>query len=110
MFYLFRHHAVNFYFFYVALFLSILYLSGLNMLLKVKPRPDISYGIYLWGFPVQQTIAWMYPGQSVPVNQVASILIAILLGLMSWHLLEKHCIDLGRQITQKRRDMLACSG
>ncbi len=110
MFYLFRHHTVNFYFFYFALFLSILYLSRLNMLLKVKPRSDISYGIYLWGFPVQQTIAWIYPGQSVPVNQAASILIAILFGLMSWHLLEKHCIDLGRQMIQKRRSMLACSG
>lgn len=101
MFYLFRHHAFNFYFLYFALFISILYISSQKYLVKIKFRADISYGIYLWGFPVQQTIASLYAGQSLLANQLSSIAVTALLGWISWHGVEKRCIALGARLGRR---------
>lgn len=50
---------------------------------------DISYGIYLWGFPVQQSVV-SFVGQMNPyVNFAVSALIAILLGTITYYLTEK---------------------
>lgn len=56
---------------------------------------DISYGLYLFGWPVEQVVRvalgdkatwWGVFGLSLPV--------AALLGYLSWHLLEKHALKL----------------
>lgn len=101
IYWLLQQHSINFYIFYFALFCSILYLSGQRFMLRLKPGSDISYGIYLWGFPIQQSIAWLYPGQSIAFNQISSILIAAILGLASWHLIEKHGIKLGNNLGKR---------
>ena len=93
--YLFKNQTFNFYFFYLALFIFILYVSHLKWVVDAKFKTDISYGIYLWGFPVQQTLAHIFPGQSVIFNQLSAIGMSILLGFLSWHLIEKKCITLG---------------
>lgn len=93
--YLFKNQAFNFYFFYLALFIFILYVSQLKWVVDIKFKTDISYGIYLWGFPVQQTLAHLLPSQSVMLNQLSAIAISILFGFLSWHLIEKKCIALG---------------
>ncbi|MBA1241967.1 acyltransferase family protein [Pseudomonas japonica] len=51
---------------------------------------DPSYGIYLYGFPVQQCIIYMCGGHMSPVlNAIISIPICIGLGYLSWHFVEK---------------------
>ncbi len=50
---------------------------------------DYSYGIYLWGFPTQQTVASHAPSLSPLLNAACSLPVAMLLAAMSWHLLEK---------------------
>lgn len=50
---------------------------------------DISYGIYLWGFPVQQSVVH-FAGQMNPyVNFAVSALIATVLGTITYYLTEK---------------------
>ena len=95
---LFRSSAYSFYFFYAALFTTILYLSGLAAVRRLKPRSDLSYGVYLWGFPVQQTLQWMLPQQGTLFNQVASLGMTLVLGIASWHLVEKRGIALGQRV------------
>jgi peptidoglycan/LPS O-acetylase OafA/YrhL len=64
---------------------------------SLKGWGDISYGLYLYAWPVQQTVRvvlgekatwWGVFGISLPV--------AALLGYVSWHLLEKHALKLKR--------------
>jgi peptidoglycan/LPS O-acetylase OafA/YrhL len=98
LWWLLRSSTYSFYFFYAALFSGILYLSGTRTLLRFKPRSDLSYGVYLWGFPVQQTLLWLIPEQSTLFNQAASLAVALLLGFVSWHLVEKRGIALGQQV------------
>lgn len=95
LFYMFRDGSYNFYFFYAAFFLTILYVSALPFMLKIKLKTDTSYGIYLWGFPVQQIMADKFLAYGVVFNQVSSILVCLLAGYLSWHLIEKRAISLG---------------
>lgn len=67
----------------------------------MKPKADISYGIYLWGWPVQQIVSILYKEDGVLFNQFTSILISILLGFLSWYLIEKRSIMFGIIVQKK---------
>lgn len=56
---------------------------------------DPSYGIYLYGFPVQQAVFEMAgPGMGVWANTLVTLPIVFLLAYASWHLLEKRALAL----------------
>lgn len=51
---------------------------------------DLSYGVYIYAFPVQQTIFWLYKDQLGWWALMAWVLtITLLLAFTSWHLVEK---------------------
>ncbi len=60
---------------------------------------DYSYGVYIYAFPVQQSIAASVPGVSVLSMAIYSSVITLILAALSWHLLEKHAL--------KRKDHFA---
>jgi peptidoglycan/LPS O-acetylase OafA/YrhL len=90
------------YIFYAALFYAILCIAGQPFFLKLKPPIDISYGVYLWGFPVQQLLMYVWPDQGTRFNQVAGMLMAAVMGIASWHLVEKRGVALGRKLIALR--------
>jgi peptidoglycan/LPS O-acetylase OafA/YrhL len=96
MYYLLKSNTFSFYIFYLALFYSIIFISSRTWFLMLKPRFDISYGVYLWGWPIQQILAQYYSDFGILFNQIWSILIASVLGLISWKLLEDPAIKMGR--------------
>lgn len=55
---------------------------------------DYSYGIYIYAFPIQQSIAALIPGVSVFAMLLISPLVAICFGAVSWHLLERRALGL----------------
>ena len=50
---------------------------------------DASYGLYLWGFSVQQMVAHQFPTATPLMNAALSLPLAAGLGYLSWHLIEK---------------------
>jgi peptidoglycan/LPS O-acetylase OafA/YrhL len=98
---LFKKSSFNFYFLYLAIFFSILFLASLDFMIKIKPSSDISYGLYLWGWPIQQVLAQFFPEYGIKFNQAASIVIAICFGFASWHLIEKRFIKIGLIFNKK---------
>lgn len=94
-YFLFRVSPYNFYFFYLAIFYSILFISSRKILVRFKPSIDISYGLYLWGWPVQQVMAQYFPEHRIWFNQIASTIIAAFFGFFSWHLIESRFIKIG---------------
>lgn len=94
-FFFFKEWAYSKYLLYIALFVSLLYLSGIKSFLSYRPRYDVSYGVYLWGFPVQQVMAYHFLELGVHFNQVASVVVCIVLGCLSWLLVESRFIKYG---------------
>jgi peptidoglycan/LPS O-acetylase OafA/YrhL len=61
-----------------------------------------SFGVFLYGFPVEQTLAWLGADRPWEVIGVG-VPIALVLGLASWHLVEKHGLRLRTSLTDKPR-------
>jgi peptidoglycan/LPS O-acetylase OafA/YrhL len=68
------------------------WLSGMSRL------PDISYGIYLYGWPVQSLWIWFHRG-SPWIAFFASTVICFGLGWLSWHFVERPALTLKRRPT-----------
>lgn len=58
-------------------------------------RGDISYGVYLYGFPVQQLVShWMAPERHTPwTNTTLALPMILLLAIASWRLIERPCLQ-----------------
>ncbi len=59
-----------------------------------EPPGDYSYGTYLYGFPAQQSVAAIAPLLVPPVHFAYAVVIALPLGVLSWHLVEKPMLGL----------------
>ncbi|MDR2013611.1 MAG: acyltransferase [Rhodanobacter sp.] len=55
---------------------------------------DYSYGIYLWGFPMQQIVAVLAPLLPALLNALFGFLAALSVAVMSWHVIEKPALRL----------------
>lgn len=55
---------------------------------------DYSYGIYLWGFPMQQVIAHHFPTLSPIRNALLAFPLALLLAIFSWTMIESPALRL----------------
>ena len=60
-----------------------------------------SFGVFLYGFPVEQTLAYLGVGNPWQVIGLG-VPIALVLGLGSWHLVEKHGLRLRTALTERR--------
>ncbi len=78
------------------------YLGILNKRLPlVGPLANYSYGIYLFGFPMQQVVYQLLPDYRVWwVNFILSILLTLPVAAISWHLIEKPINDNKKSIIQ----------
>ena len=59
---------------------------------------DFSYGVYLYGWPCQQIVAMAFPGLSGLQHTFAAMAFALVMGALSWHLIEKKAMDLKSRI------------
>jgi peptidoglycan/LPS O-acetylase OafA/YrhL len=56
---------------------------------------DFSYGMYIFAFPVQQTITYLNGGKmSATINIIYAFFITLILAICSWHLIEKKALKL----------------
>ena len=53
---------------------------------------DCSYGVYIYAFPIQQFVLLKFPGISYPVYLFVTIAMTLVLGYVSWHLVEKRAL------------------
>lgn len=53
---------------------------------------DVSYGVYLWGFPVQQLVWLVWPHLDIGVNVVLVLVLTSSTAFASWHLVEKRAL------------------
>jgi peptidoglycan/LPS O-acetylase OafA/YrhL len=75
----------------------VVFISSMKFILKLKPKYDISYGIYLWGFLVQQIIYFIFGQMYAGLHFILALIISIVMALISFVYIEKPFIDLGRK-------------
>jgi peptidoglycan/LPS O-acetylase OafA/YrhL len=80
----------------VVLFGGYLLFYFVQIPLRALTIPDVSYGIYLYGWPVECLLIWYY--HSPPwITFLASSIICFALGWLSWHFVERPALTLKRR-------------
>lgn len=84
-----------------ALSVGILYLSSRKFMQKLKPKYDISYGIYLWGFLIQQTLFHYLGHINILLHIAIALVIASVLAFFTYVFFEKPGMELGKHALTK---------
>ncbi|HUN47630.1 MAG TPA: acyltransferase [Stellaceae bacterium] len=72
----------------------VLYLA-LHPALPVIPAArfgDLSYGLYIYGWPVEQTLLYLRPDMAWPVLFMIALPVTAAVAFLSWHLVEKRAL------------------
>jgi len=89
---------VTYFFILYAVFLPYLTLcvayTPLEWAKKFNNVGDYSYGLYIYAFPVQQSISAMIPDLSVATMVAVSLVVTLMLAFLSWHLIEKRFLKM----------------
>ncbi|HZZ09848.1 MAG TPA: acyltransferase [Paraburkholderia sp.] len=95
--------------FYLAFVYGVLWVGTTPLLRRFVPRHDYSYGIYLYGFVVQQCLANIAPH----LNHLTSIVIAtpmiLLCAALSWHFVERPVLVRCRRRLARQPDVLGAA-
>jgi len=98
VYFLFRNSTYAQLSFMLAACIGILYISSNHYVMRFKPRYDISYGIYLWGFLIQQSLFQYFGHMAMVVHCLLAIIISTGLALITHIFIEKPFMDIGRQV------------
>lgn len=90
------------YFLIVSLTFYVSFLPGKTN--EIGKIGDLSYGLYIYSFPIQQVIIMLLPNISVFTYFVLSLLGVIPIAYASWHLIEKPFLKL-KSLTQKQESV-----
>ena len=61
-----------------------------------EKKADLSYGVYVYAYPIQQLLLVAWPGINSAVFLVASLVIVLPVALMSWKFIEKPALSFKR--------------
>lgn len=88
----------------LALIYTSLTLGASSVFKKIKLPGDYSYGMYIYGFLVQQTIAHYLPQISALASVVLTMPILVVLGAISWHLIENPSLKFGKRLAKMSKE------
>jgi peptidoglycan/LPS O-acetylase OafA/YrhL len=66
-------------------------------LLSYNRLGDYSYGIYIYAFPIQGLVAWLFGPTTPLVNIALSLPVTVFCAILSWHLVEAPSLALLRK-------------
>ena len=84
---------------YAVLWLA---LSAWSPLQFFSPRNDVSYGVYLYGWPAQKLLLWFLPAAPLAGQAAGTLGASLVLGWASWNLIEKRCLAWKASLSRAR--------
>jgi len=84
--------------FYAAAAYTLLWAFSLPLMRRIRVFGDLSYGVYIYGFTVEQVFAHIFPAAAPPTNAAISALVCWGLGALSWMLIERPALSFGRRL------------
>ena len=63
--------------------------------------PDYSYGLYIFAYPVQQTLIWATGMTSAPLYIAASLVVTLGIAALSWHFIEEPALRLKERFRRR---------
>lgn len=87
-----RHSQFSPVMLYPAFAYGVLWMGSTPVLRRIVPKHDYSYGIYLYGFVVQQSLSGLYPAMNNYLSLLFAVPITVMLAALSWHLVERPCM------------------
>lgn len=72
-----------------------------TLLLKFNRYPDISYGVYLYAWPINKILLWHFPTMNVYAAMVTVFILSVLSGAASWYIVERPFMKLKKVFRQK---------
>ena len=89
--------------FYCTFLYSILFIASTKTIRRIKLPGDYSYGIYIYGFLIQQMIAHLLPQITAYPSMLISIPVTVVISIISWHYIELPSLKLGKKLIEKTR-------
>jgi len=89
------------YFIYAALLYGVLVVGAASSLHRLKLPGDYSFGVYLWGCPVQQIVAQYLPDVTAYPSNLITMPAALLLAYLSWTFVEKPALGVARRLARR---------
>ena len=87
---------------YLVIYAATLQIPALNSFGKYG---DFSYGMYIYGCPVEQTLAFLHGGKMNPyLDFFLAVPVTLLFAFLSWHLVEKRCMALKKHLSRHLGD------
>jgi peptidoglycan/LPS O-acetylase OafA/YrhL len=90
---------------YLFIAYATLVLAAAKPLRRFNVKDDCSYGVYLYGFVVQQTVAHYFPGLTALPSLILTVPFSIALGFASWRLVEKPSLRAARKLAGSLEDI-----
>lgn len=90
---------------YITMFALAIYVAALPAIANMPRIPDISYGLYLWGWPIQQLVISQFPGLNFWLSLTLAFVFAALMAFISWHLVEKGAIRFGHKLASRLKSL-----
>jgi peptidoglycan/LPS O-acetylase OafA/YrhL len=59
---------------------------------RLTSTGDYSYGIYIYAFPIQQTVVYLWPNISIGPYISICLAVTLVLAMLSWHLVERRAL------------------
>ncbi len=86
------------YFIFIPALIIYVSANGTRWLKKITPPIDLSYGIYVFAFPVEQIVVnYLHPAKSVWLF-VLTVLCVLPFALFSWYVVERNALSLKNRI------------
>jgi peptidoglycan/LPS O-acetylase OafA/YrhL len=86
---------------YVILFASRVGDNGI--LAKINNKTDISYGVYLYAWPINKLILSQFPAIGIVPSGVLTFAGAVIAGYVSWVLIERPVLDAVKHVSLRKR-------